>query len=408
MSKARIAPWVFGTSMLALGLLVGREWGRQLASPVNSAEVVAGHQDASAEPRALEELRQEHQLARSTWEQEREEILLENSRLTGELENAMVDRVAREEQFVQFTEMISSIVPPEAPPEIIAALGGKVPEEDPAHESPPSAEELARAARSQELFQKLGTLLTTERVDSLDLLEAGSLGDGWIGPVVFRILDVSGRPIGSLSADRLHLEGSRAGRTLTIVLEDGYERRGGERIPFENSAEGAERGGVRRIFLKQTNPGPWFDILPELFGPNALSPVVDDGRWHSMMVHRRLNQLLGNDVELGYYRLSAMGGVMEDELRDVEIEHLDRSGHLIQRLFADRLSISLEQKGVLLLLRDGIQMKGGHKYDFLGGRYRIFLPDANQLEWKAAGLPGLVSSKESSAGSQAPSRLRND
>ena len=33
--------------------------------------------------------------------------------------------------------------------------------------------------------------------------------------------------------ERLRLRGSRAGRTLTLVFEEGYERRGGRIFPFE-------------------------------------------------------------------------------------------------------------------------------------------------------------------------------
>lgn len=386
--------------LVAAGYGLGRWNGTD--SDSTAAEIATSRAQAEREAQIVE-----FQRERETWASEKIELQDEVLRLTGELENAMADRIAREEQFVQFNEMMAAIVPPEAPPEIIAALGGRVPEPAQPEVRELDPNEIARQARSKELFHQLHTLLVTERVDSLELLEAGQLGDGWIGPIVMRILDDSGRPIGSLSADRLRLEGSRAGRTLTIVLEDGYERRGGEKTPFENTPAGVERGGVRRIFLKQTNPGPWFGLVPELFGPEALVPLVDDGRWHVFLVHRRLNRLLESDVELGYWRLSALGGVLEDELRDVEVEHLDREGRLIKRLFADRLTIQLEQRGVLLLLRDGIQMKGGHKFDFLGGRYRIFLPNANQLDWKAAGLPGLVPAKESSAGSQAPLQVSN-
>ncbi len=387
-----------GLLVLGLALLAGGVWiGLVLAG---------GSEDVARAAVAGETARLQEVLSeRAALELERDRLQEENYRLTGELDNAMSERVAREEQFVQFTELISSIVPPEAPPEVIAALSGKVPAPETSAE--PSPDELALLERSARIEEQLRTLLKTERLDSLDLLEAGILGEGHVGPVVFRILDESGRPIGSLSADRLRLEGSRAGRTLTILLEHGYERRGGEKVPFEQTTPGEERGGTRRIFLKNADPGPWFQLCPELFGPESLTPMSDDGRWHTRLVHRRLNELLGSDVGLGYYRLSALGGVMDDELRDVEVEQLDRSGRLLKRLFADYLRISLEERGVLLELREGIQMKGGHKFDFLGGRYRIFLPSAVQGDWKEAGLPGLVPSKESSAGSHAPLQVSN-
>ncbi|MFT7668165.1 MAG: cbb3-type cytochrome oxidase subunit 3 [Planctomycetota bacterium] len=383
----------FGLVLIAVGVYMGRASMR--AERVQAA-------DAAKEAKAEEivQLRADLRSEREEWKTAESELRDENYRLTGELENVMADRVAREQEFVQFSELLTSIVPPEAPPEILAAITGKSPEPSPSLE--PDRDELARRQRSVEIFDKLHALLITERVDSLELLEAGALGDGWIGPVVFRTLDEAGRPVGSLSADRLRLEGSRAGRTLTIVLEDGYERRGGEKFPFEKTIPGDERGGERRIFLQQTLPGPWYDFCPELFGGEALSPIIDDGRWHIFVVHRRLNQLLASNVALGHYRLSALGGVKDNELRDVQMEHMDSEGHLIQRLFADRLQISKEERGVLLVLHDGIQLKGGHKYNFLGGRYRIFLPSAVHEDWEKAQLPGLTPAADSTAGSHAP------
>jgi len=344
---------------------------------------------------------------RKAWAAAREELELEVLRLTGELEEALAERVQREEDFVRFTEALAGIVPPEAPPEVAAAFAGRaaLPEHAPVAEPVPDPVEVALAARAKVLERKLHTLLTTERVDSLDLLEVGTLGEGFVGPVVFRVLDDRGRPIGSLSADRLRLEGSRAGRTLTIVLEAGYERRDGAMVPFAGTLPGEERGGERRIFLQQADPGPWFEACPELFGSESLAPLHNDGKWHVFLVHRRLNTLFEQDTALGYWRLSALGGILDDELRDVQVEQLSASGKLQKRLFADRMTIELSENGILLTLRGGIQMKGGRKFDFLGGRYRIFLPGVEVADWKAAGLPGLVPAKESSAGSHAPLSL---
>ena len=40
--------------------------------------------------------------------------------------------------------------------------------------------------------------------------------------VVLRVLDGMRRPVGSLTAERLRLEGSESGHTLTLVFEQGY------------------------------------------------------------------------------------------------------------------------------------------------------------------------------------------
>jgi hypothetical protein len=346
------------------------------------------------------------ELERAAWEKERARLEKENYRLMGELEESLEERVAREEDFMRFTESLASIIPPEAPPEVAAIFSGLVELPEPEPEPEPEAAfdplEVARRERSQVIGRKLRALLTTERVDSLDLLEVGLVDDGFIGPVVFRQLDGSGRPVGSMSADRLRLEGSRAGRTLTIVLEAGYERRDGQRIPFAGTQPEQERGGERRIFLQQADPRPWFEACPELFAEESLASLRDDGRWHVFLVQRRINELFESDTALGYFRLVALGGVLNSELRDVELEQLDPRGHLQKRLFADRMSISLAERGVLVQLMGGIQMKGGRKFDFLDGRYRIFLPSADREAWTAAGLPGLVPAKESSAGSHVP------
>lgn len=394
--NARGVGLLLGGGLLGFALALG--WtGRVLQS-----ESVRAEQESKAavsEPAACAQC--EEQEAR--WAAEREELQLEVLRLTGELENVLADRIAREQEFLSFAELMTSIVPPEAPPELLQALGAPGPSvalEDPLV----SAARKRLKKRSDKIFRELRALMVTEAVDSLDLLDAGTLGDGFIGPVVFRQLDLGGRPIGTLSADRLRLEGSRSGRTLTIVLEDGYERRDGNRFPFEGSQSGEERGGVRRIFLPRTDPSSWFDSMPELFGEGMQDSFNDDGRWEGFLVHRKLNELLARDASLGYYRVSALGGVLEGQLRGVELEQLDGDGRLMKRLLADRMTISLEPRGVLLLLQDGIQMQGARKFAFLDGRFRIFLPGSSQDDWTAAGLPGLVEAKDSPLGSTANRR----
>ena len=316
-------------------------------------------------------------------------------------------RIKREQEFLDYTQMITSLVPKEAPPEVLLALTGEVPESSLPKEDPAVlAERASRKARAEEIAVGLRSMMRIEQFDSLDLLEVGTLGDGWVGPVVFRLLDEHGRPVGSLSADRLRLEGSRAGWTLTFVLEAGYERRGGERIPFEGTLPDEERGGTRRIVLSHSDPDPWYEAAPELFSGAAPAPLADDGLWHRTLVHRRLNEPLAEDAPQGSYRLSRLGGVEDDVLRDVEIEQLSPEGYLLQRLVADRLEITRGEGGVVLILRDGVVLKGASQHAFLEGRYRIFLPRAVQADWLAAGLPGLVPADESSAGSAAPFQAR--
>ena len=43
----------------------------------------------------------------------------------------------------------------------------------------------------------------------------------------------------------------------------------------------------------------------------------------------------------------------------------------------------------ILVLTDGIQMRGSRKTPFLEGRFRIFLPGARHVGWEEAGLLAL-------------------
>ena len=396
-----------GARVLVLGwLLLGGVGGLGLSRVLPRADDPA----TEPQPRGVTEPAEEQEGLRASLAAERER----SERLEAELAQVrlrLVDsdsaRIKREEEFLQYAEMITQLVPKEAPPEVLIALTGEVPESSLPKEDPlVLAERASRKARAEELAVSLRSLMRIEQFDSLDLLEIGTLGDGWVGPVVFRLLDEHGRPVGSLSADRLRLEGSRAGWTLTFVLEAGYERRGGERIPFEGTLPGEERGGTRRIVLSHSDPDPWYEAAPELFSGGAPAPLPDDGLWHRTLVHRRLNELLALDAAQGSYRLSRLGGVVEDVLRDVEVEQLSPDGYLLQRLVADRLELAAGESGIVMTLRDGVVLKGASQHAFLEGRYRIFLPRAKLAEWEAAGLPGLVSAEESSAGSSAPFQPR--
>ncbi len=298
--------------------------------------------------------------------------------LEDELRDTTAKRVAREEEFVRQSKALVDLRPPEKVEPKIA----------PPPEAAADADPVAR--RDHEIQISLKTLFTLDQVTGFELLEAGTYKDGATGPVVLRALDDRGRPVATLSAERLRLEASRAARTVTLVLEDGYERRGVEKTPFEGPMTGEMRGGVRRIELPETNPAPWLEALPELFRDEDKAPLDDDGRWDLGAVRASLNLLLREDLSAGWWRLVAFGGVRDGVLRDVQLDGLDPEGKLERKLFADRMEITQQEKGVKLELRDGAQMRGDEKVPFLDGRYRIFLPRASVDAWRDAGIPGIA------------------
>ena len=258
-----------------------------------------------------------------------------------------------------------------------------------ASQAPDRATAAAIAKRSHELFIALRSLLEVEQVSGFDLLEAGTLGRGAIGPVVMRVLDDRGHPIGSLCADRMRFEASRSARTLTIVLEDGFERRQGEKIPFEGPAKSDGRGARRDIVLPDVDPRPWVEACPELFARANDEAVLDDQRFDLDLLRASLNTLLRADATVGFWRVQGIGGVQGSLLRDVQLDGLDREGRLERKLFADRMQVLREAQGVQILLEGGAQLRGDRKTPFLDGRFRIFLPRAKVEEWSAAGTPGL-------------------
>jgi len=281
--------------------------------------------------------------------------------------------------------------------------------------------------RDHEIFVALRSLLLAEQVSGFDLLESGALRDGSTGTVVMRVLDERGHPLGTLYAERMHLEGSRAARMLTLVLEDGYERRGRDKTDFAAVPIHAPRAGgspssssalaassfsptvspsdvssastspsttrgprnARRIVLPDIDPRAWIESVPELFGAEEKTPAPDDGRWELGAVRAALNDLLRLDASAGLYRVQALGGVEADMLRDVQLDALDRTGHLERKLFADRMRVAPGDQGVVIVLEGGAQLRGDEKTPFLDNRYRIFLPRANLDEWRKAGVPGL-------------------
>lgn len=312
---------------------------------------------------------------------------LEIARLEEELRRARLERREREAEWLDYNRAIAAL-------DIEAIVGsfrvepeGKevpAPTEEPGGD-PLAQERALRGRRAESIHTSLAALLALEEVRGYDLFEVGELGSGWIGPVVFRLLDDRGRLAGHLFAERLRLEGSRAAKTVALVLEEGRESRGGVDTPFEN--------GVRRIELPFADPERWVESAPELFGSSELEPVEDDGSHDLDLLRSELNRLLARDTSAGWYRVKALGGVLGDALCDVHLEELDGSGRIQRRIFADRARICEEPPGVLVLLESGAVLLGDQKYAFSGGVYRLFLPRARIEDWRAAGVPGLSASQ---------------
>jgi len=320
--------------------------------------------------------------------------------LESQLSDERAERLQREQDWLRFQQGIGALskaagVPV---PEFPTPLAGPSPAPAPVAIDTGREE---RLQRGRALLAKLRTLFFTDEVAGLDLLEVGEFADGALGPVVLRELDPDGRPYGTLCAERLHLEGSQSARTLTLVLEQGYERRGSERFPFdepglslaETSPDPAARRGTKRIELPEIDPARWIEKVPELFTASAVAAPIDDGRHDRSGIRVALNVLLREDASAGWWRLSALGGVQNDVLREVVLDGFDRDGRQDRRLFADRMTILEQKQGVQLLLEQGAQVRGDQKLPFLEDRYRIFLPQALPEAWAKAGVP-LVRAKQ--------------
>ena len=307
----------------------------------------------------------------------------ELDRLRSELVAERNRRAKRELEWFEYNRALASLAVPglegfPIDPALAPALAGaEPPEEAPAQD--PEVER--KSARAHELARSLSALMKIEGLRGLDLLDPGTLVEGGIGPVIFRTLDERGLLTGSLTAERLRLEASRAARAVTLVLERGFESHGGERIPFAS--------GERRILMAETDPEPWLESCPELFSAEELDPANDDGLWEHASVRRELNRLLALDTGAGWYRLHSFGGVQGRELVDVQLEELEASGRLRRRYFADRLRVSIGEEGVVLELENGAIVRGGEKQGFKDGVHRIFLPRASLEDWRGAALPGL-------------------
>jgi len=319
-----------------------------------------------------------------------------------ELEQQLADErartVQREREWVEFLRALSH-VPIEQVPERPGFLADAVIERVPVDGVLPRPESEAEigADRRRQLMRALNALLVSEQVLSMDVLEVGLIQAGWCGPVVVRLLDERGRPVGSLVSERLRLEVSRAGFGVTLVFEEGYERHAGVKIPFGPvGADGLQRTGVRRIHLPDLNPEPWVELVPELISEQDLLKSQDDGLWQLRPLRQRLDGLLrAAGTPLGGWRLVELGGVVDNTLNDVQLIERDGDGREVRRLFADRLRIEAEPGGGLRLdLQGGIQVRNGRRAPFLAGRYRIFLPRAKASVWRAENLPGLSEPKE--------------
>jgi hypothetical protein len=308
-----------------------------------------------------------------------------------ELAEGAQARFERERQWLEWSravaglsgEALAASLPPFA-----AHLAFTEPE-DPQAPRPPEPGELAQSQADEEARVRLRALLALEGVRALDLLTLENYGAERTGPVLFRLLDDRGRLSGSLFAAGLRIEGSVAGRTLTLILEDGYESHGGERVPF-GSAAAPDGPPPWRLVLDDVDPRPWLGDLAPLFGDAGLEPPADDGLWDLAWVTVKLNELLRRDVSAGWYRVRRVGGVQDGVLRDVHVELSNRSGALERRLFADRLTLSGSAGGIVLAFEDGVFQVGSERTPFPGRAHRLFLPRKDVDDWIGAGLPGLV------------------
>lgn len=354
---------------------------------------------------ALDELRATLEAERRRFAEQEAALRKELDSLKEELARVLDERLAREREWLSYTKALQGAMPgdvrfePEVPEGEKAGDPG-APSEAPADGEPALSDSgetkestaagdsqqdaaVDGSARSREVLIALRSLIVTEQIGGIDLLTVGNVHDGYTGPVVMRVLDDWGRPLGSITAERMRLEGSRAARTLTIVLEEGYERRMGERIPFAGS------GGrnVRRMVLPHVDPAPWIEDLPELFDDASFAPPADDGKWDLGHVRMTLNTLLRLDAANGWYRVRILGGVQGQVLRNVMLEELDPDGRLERRLFADRIEVVPQERGMLLLCLGGAQERAGRKTPFLEGRYRIYLPRADGARWQESRIP---------------------
>ncbi len=333
------------------------------------------------------------------------ELLARISALEDQLRAERARSLQRQEEWVAFTRLLQGFEIPSLPepPEFVAEA--LVVPRDPAAEALERAE-AARRWRGAQVAASLRTLLTAESVRGVDLLEVGLIheyqGRSWTGPVIARLLDERGRMVGMMKAARLRLEVSRSSRSVTIILEDGYESRAGVRRPFEGGvavpSEGETlseaRGGRQRIYLGAVDPEPWIEALPELVDPVLLARATDDGLWDLDDLRVQIVRLLHEAAQAGdpRWRLVGLGGVRGSELRDVQFAEVDAvTGRAERRVFADSARIRIRPSGgVELQFEGGSVRRGTRVAPFLAGKYRIVLPRARAEDWREASLPGLA------------------
>ncbi|MDP6839110.1 MAG: hypothetical protein QF724_09260 [Planctomycetota bacterium] len=316
-----------------------------------------------------------------------------NSTLRNDMEVQEEAHRKREGEWLAYTRALASLPLPDVP----AAPDFVAPVEVNAVPAEPSAEELAReeelrrlVAWDRDACATLDGLLRAEGVTGLDFLTLGAPGEGQAGPVVVRLADERGRPVGNLHAQHFHLEASHAGQSVTLVFEDGGESHGGRpEIPFEH--------GTRRMPLVGVAPKPWLEVLPGLFPEDERAgPSVEDDLELARRV-KALGELLLEDTSDGFWRLKACVALSGRTFLEIQLEHRNREGRLDKRLFADQLTASAMTNaaantmnsgagGVVLRLTQGVQDIGGELRPFLQGRHKIFLPSADAKAWRAAGL----------------------
>lgn len=315
---------------------------------------------------------------------ERHRLRLENEQLRLELAAEREKRQERERGWLAYVKGLAELAP-RAGVELpsFETEAGTLELPAPAAKPPSDPALEARALRDAQILRRMQALLIADSVQGLDVLELGTFQDGFTGPVVFRTLDDEGRPFGSICADRLQLEGSRAARTLTFVFSVGYQRRGEQRTPFAAP-------GVLRVELPEVDPTPWLEGIPELFANAKPRDWRDDRLYDLTRLRVALNLQLREDAASGYWRLSSLEGVVGGVLREVVLDGFGAEGQLERKLFADSLRILERPQGVVLLLESGAQIRGEVKTPFLEGRYRIILPRASSERMRAEGIPVLA------------------
>jgi len=375
---------------VCLAVLVAATSSCSRAEPqtARAARSVAAEARAAAEPDGAASTPAADPAAGAGWDKRAAAYEQRIRTLQAELDVEKRRRQERELEWLEFTRAIQSFGV-EGVPDAPGFLGLED-EVDPAAEQAAreaAAAAEARAKRAQQVLIDLRVLLTAEQVLGLDFLEAGQIEDDWTGPVIVRLVDDWGRPSGTLAADRLKLECSQTGRSVTLVFEQGFESRGGLATPFGPPYdETGKRGGVRRIYLPNVDPAPWIEAFPELLSGAQADVLPDDGQWNLTALRATLNDLLRLETRSGIWRLRALGGVLENRLREVHLAEYDESNHVIRRLFADSLLIEREGESIRFVLHDGIQERHGRSTPFLEGEYELWFPSANE-EWQHAELP---------------------